>query len=74
MAKVNPLKRMQKKRTEQEMRDALSKLCNNQACIDDVDSPDIVIQDCIEEILENRQLLEEMKSFVQIWTAKFQRK
>lgn len=77
MTKINPNKRIQKRRTEAEMRKALKAFCDGkpQRCIPPQDDDsDIILQDCIEELLEKRQLLEEIKEFVQAWNAKFQRK
>ena len=78
MSKINPQKKIQKRRTEAEMRKALQTLYDsggNMACITaDADSPDVVMRDIIEELLEARQLLEDVRGFVQTWHAKFQRK
>lgn len=68
-------KRMQKKRTEVEMRQALTDLVNGTPKKSPQDdNPGDIIDDCIAEILESRQLIEEIKFFVQSWSAKFQRK
>lgn len=78
MAKINPQKKIQKRRTEVEMRQALLKLYDsggNMACLTaDVDSPDVILQDCIEELLEARQMIEDIKAFVQSWTMKLVRR
>lgn len=78
MAKVNPNKRIQKRRTEQEMRKALGDWQAGSAqhlhIPPEIDDTDIVLQDCIEELLESRQLLEEMRGFVSQWYARFTRK
>lgn len=66
--------RMQKKRTEVEMRQALLDLKGNAKKAPQDDDPGDILTDCIEEILESRQLIEEIKNFVQAWAAKFQRK
>ena len=76
MPKINLQKKIQRRRTEQEMRNALLSLVDMNVARPalDVDDPDIVLGDCIEELLESRQLLEEIKSVVFSWNAKFQRK
>jgi hypothetical protein len=73
MAKINALKSMQKRRTEVEMRKALADLCigKPQRTIPaDVDDSDVVMRDCIEELLESRGLLEGIRGFVQEWSIK----
>jgi hypothetical protein len=70
-----PQKSMQKKRTEVEMRQALIDLVKGNAKkAPQDDAPIDILSDVIEEILESRQLIEEIKNFVQVWAAKFQRK
>lgn len=77
MAKVNTQKRIQKRRTEQELRSALTSLVEGKAerstPAQDYDA-DVVLTDCIEELLEHRQLIEEIKATVFQWQVKFQRK
>lgn len=78
MAKVNPNKPIQKRRTEQEMRNALTDWRTGNAqhfhVPSEMDDTDIILQDCIEELLEARQMLEEMRGFVSVWYARFTRK
>lgn len=78
MAKINPNKRIQKRRTEQEMRNALGDWRAGSAehlhVPSEMEDTDIILQDCIEELLEARQLLEEMRGFVSQWQARFTRK
>lgn len=76
MPKINPQKKIQKRRTEQEMRNALASMTdmNNARPGLDVDDPDVVLSDVIEELLEQRQLVEEIKATVFSWQVKFQRK
>lgn len=73
MPKINPSKKIQKRRTEQEMRNALASFAGQQPATD-VDDAGVVLSDCIEELLESRQLIEEIKQFVWFWSTKFQRK
>jgi hypothetical protein len=77
VAKINPAKKIQKRRTEAEMRKALQALIDGKAqrsMPPQDDDADIILIDAIEEVLESRQLIEEIKAFVQFWAAKFQRK
>jgi ornithine carbamoyltransferase len=77
MAKVNPQKHIQKRRTEQEMRNALSFFAGQRAersTPSDIDDADIILTDCIEELLEARQQMEDVRAFVQSWQAKLSRK
>lgn len=76
--KINPNKKIQKHRTEQEMRVALSDWSVGSAqhlhVPSEIDDTDIILNDCIEELLECRQMVEEMRGFVSQWNAKFSRK
>lgn len=77
MARVNTQKRIQKRRTEAEMRKAVQAFIDGKAqrsIPPQDDDTDIILIDAIEEVLESRQLIEEIKAFVQSWAAKFQRK
>ena len=73
MAKINTLKPIQKRRTEVELRKALADLCigkPQRSIPADVDDSDVIIRDCIEEVLESRGLLEGIRGFVQEWSIK----
>lgn len=70
---VNPHKVIQKRRTEAEMRKALGDLSIGKAqrtIPADVDDSDVIIRDCIEEVLESRALLEGVRGFVAEWSIK----
>jgi len=73
MAKVDPRQKIQKYHTEDEMRQALHNFIMRQAGgspFPQDDDDDIVINDVIEEPLQARALITEMRNFVQIWLAK----
>ena len=73
MAKVNDGKKIQKKRTADEMNAALADFCNGtpQRCIPpQVDDSDIVLSDAIAEVLELRAKVEE---FAAGWQRGWQR-
>ena len=73
MAKVDPRQRIQKYHTEDEMRQALHNFIMRQAGgspFPQDDDDDVVLNDCIEEVLQSRQLLTEMRNFAQLWLAK----
>lgn len=77
MAKINEQKRIQRPRTESEMLAALSafKLGKQQySNPPQVDDDDIVLRDCIEELIEARKTIEEMRGFVSVWYARFNRR
>lgn len=77
MAKLRPERVIQKRRTEREMRDALAAFCQGKpqrSLPPQDDDTDIILGDCIEELLEARALLEEMRGFVQSWSAKMTRR
>jgi hypothetical protein len=70
-------KKIQKRRTEQEMRMALAHFCdgNPERCIPpQVDDSDIILNDAIEELLELRQEREDVRAFVQTMHAKMNRR
>ena len=73
MPKIDPNKKIQKQRTEQEMRFALQHFTANDDPID-IDDAKIVLNDVIEELLEKRQLVEEIRGFVNTWAPKFARR
>ena len=73
MAKVDPRQKIQKYHTEDEMRQAQHNFIMKQAGgspFPQDDDDDIVINDCIEEVLQSRALLAEMRNFAQLWLAK----
>ena len=77
MARINPNKPIQRYHTEEEMRGALGRLVAKQAITSippQVEDDDVVITDCIEEVLEMRRLFEEMRGFTQVWSTKLTRK
>lgn len=70
-------KRIQRRHTEDEMRQALHDFVLMGGGVQPLpqnDDPHAVLSDCIEELLESRATIEEIKAFVQSWSAKFQRK
>lgn len=73
MAKIDPRQPIQKRRTEVEMRKALDDFIHGkqQVCIPPQDDDtDIILLDCIEELLQARALITEMRNFAQLWLAK----
>ena len=70
MTKINPNKRIQRQRTETELRKALESVPESI----DVDDTHAVIKDCIEELMDARLLLESVRSFVQVVGPKLQRR
>ncbi len=77
MGKTNPNKVIQKRRTEVEMRAALEAFCTGKPqrnAPPDIDDTDIILGDCIEELLESRQMIEDVRGFVATWSAKFARR
>lgn len=79
MPKINPDKIIQKKRTAVEMRDALADFlqqCARSGIASAVDADDnrVVLNDCIEELLELRQEREEVRNFVLTMNAKMSRR
>lgn len=77
MSKVNTNKKIQKPRTEQEMRAALSNFCKNKftMCVPpQTDDDDVVLLDCIEELLEARQQQEDVRGFVMTMHGKLTRR
>lgn len=75
MGKINPQKKIQKLRTEEEMRMALYDFRIGQPKLNiDIDDTDTVFSDVIEELLEKRQMIEEIRGFVQTWAPKLARR
>lgn len=70
MTKINPNKRIQRQRTETELRKALEVVPTSI----DVDDAHAVLKDCIEELMDARLLLESVRSFVQVVGPKLQRR
>ena len=70
MTKINPNKRIQRQRTEPELRKALEVVPESA----DVDDPQAVLKDCIEELMDARLMLESVRSFVQVVGPKLQRR
>jgi hypothetical protein len=73
MAKLKPNVLIQKHRTEEEMRRALSDLCKKKGQMSNPrqdDDSDVILQDVIEELLEKRSLLEQIKGCVMEWAPK----
>ncbi len=76
MAKINSEKTIQRRRTEDTMRQALTAFCNGTAertIPPQVDDTDIVLNDAIEELLEARAKLASIEGFMRQWLAKAQR-
>lgn len=70
MTKINPNKRIQRQRTEVDLRKALEVVPESI----DVDDPHAVLKDCVEELLDARLLLESVRSFVSVVGPRLQRK
>lgn len=73
MGKLDPRQVIQKRRTEEEMRSALSSFVrgsSQRSIPPQDDDTDIILLDCIAELLQSRQLLAEMQNFSQLWLAK----
>jgi hypothetical protein len=66
VTKMTTEKPTPRRHTEQEMRIALS---DAHLGITSGDA-DAILLDCVEEVLEHRQTLEEIRGFVQIWAGK----
>ncbi len=76
MAKIDARKAIQKRRTADEMRSAFATLLTSvpRALPQDSDDPAIILNDCIEELLEARAIIEDMRGFVTQWHARFTRR
>ena len=75
MTKINPNKLIQKRRTEQEMRTALYDLRIGCPKLEHgIDDTDTVLSDVIEELLEARAIIEDIRGFVQTTYAKMNRR
>ena len=77
MAKISEGKPIQRKRTADEMHQALSDFCNGKQhmCIPpQVNDSDIVLSDAIAEVLELRAKVEELRGWMATWLAKDSRK
>jgi hypothetical protein len=71
MAKIDQKKLIQKRRTHDEMLLALHDIATG--CEKDIDDPAIVLSDCIQELLQNRQIVEDVKGFVSLMATKTSR-
>jgi hypothetical protein len=67
--KVNPQQRIQRHRSAEELRKALKALPAPHEETD-VDEPGVVLSDAVEELLEARQTLEQIRQFAQTWAPK----
>ena len=77
MAKIDARKAIQKRRTADEMRKALALCFVKEPTISDhpdTDDSDVILRDCIEELLEARAIIEDMRGFVTQWHARFTRR
>lgn len=77
MAKVVETRKIQRRRTEVAMRRALQDFINGKAQISippQDDDTEIILRDCIEELLELRQIVEDVKSFASSITVKTARR
>ena len=77
MAKVVETRKIQKRRTEVAMRRALQDFIDGKAQASippQDDDTDIILRDCIEELLELRQIVEDVKSFASSITVKTARR
>jgi hypothetical protein len=67
MVKTNPNKTIQRQRTEDEMRQALHALVTGKSTTSvpsQVDDDDVVLSDAIAELIEKRQIIEDVRGFV----------
>jgi hypothetical protein len=67
MVKTNPNKTIQRQRTEDEMRQALYALATGKSTTSvpsQVDDDDVVLSDAIAELIELRQMKENVRSFI----------
>jgi len=65
--KINDSKKIQKRRTENDMRQALAAFEQGKpqrSIPPQIDDTDIIMRDCIEEVLELRQQREDVRTFV----------
>ena len=77
MAKVVETRKIQRRRTEVAMRRALQDFVNGKPQVTippQDDDTEIILQDCIEELLELRQIVEDVKSFASSITVKTARR
>jgi hypothetical protein len=77
MAKINENKKIQKRRTADEMNAALTAFCTGTQQVSippQMDDSDVVLADCIAELLESRQKLEEIRGWMKTWLATDNRK
>lgn len=75
MTKINPNKLIQKRRTAQEMHDALYAFrIGSPELHNDIDDTDTVFSDVIEELLEARAIIEDIRGFVQSTYQKMNRR
>jgi hypothetical protein len=73
MPSINVNKAIQRSRTEEEMRKALHNFCEGKQtmCVPaQIDDDDIILMDAITELIEKRGMIQEIKSFVQIWNTR----
>jgi hypothetical protein len=73
MGRANPNKLIQRYHTAEEMQTALANLSAGTATRSlpaQDDDDDVVMRDCINELLEARQALAEMRGFVSTWHAR----
>lgn len=77
MAKVVETRKIQRRRTEVAMRRALQDFIDGKRQMSippQDDDTDIILRDCIEELLELRQIVEDVKSFASSITVKTARR
>lgn len=73
MSKIDPRQVIQKRRTSEEMHQALDDFIHGKQQVSmppQDDDTNIVLWDCVEELLWSRALLMEMSNFIQLWLAK----
>lgn len=73
MSKTITDKRIQKRRSEAEMRTALSELINNQHTLHippQIDDADTIINDVISELIDARRIIESVRAFTLSFNAK----
>lgn len=69
--KPNPTKRIQRARTEGEMLNAVAQIGGD---AQDIDDPEVVLRDCVNELINLRAIVEEVRGFIQTMSVRLQRK
>jgi len=70
MTRIKPNQKIQRPRTEEEMRGAIADIRTKSAVVSKIsqdDDTDIILLDCIEELLEARSTITKIRNFVHAW-------